>query len=101
MINDLNLFRFSPTKNFDILINCFPIGMSNEKKLPIAESYIKNCKSVIDFVNNPPNTKFINFAKKYHKKFIDGIFISLNQLSRQFQLYSNKKISIIKLMIFF
>ena len=93
LINDLNLFRFCPTKKFDILINCTPIGMSNEKKLPIAESYIKNCKSVIDFVNNPPNTKFINFAKKYHKKLIDGIFISLNQLSRQFHLYSNKKIS--------
>ena len=93
LINDFDLLNFNLKTKFDFLINCTPQGMLSEKKIPISENYIKNCKGVIDFVNNPPNTQFITLAKKYNKKFVDGIYISMQQLTKQFQLYSTKKIS--------
>ena len=97
LIKNLNLLKFNHKKKYDILINCTPLGMANEKKIPFPESYIKNCKGVIDFVNNPPNTSLIKLAKKHNKKFVDGIFISLNQITKQFQIYTNKKISFSKI----
>ena len=98
LINDFDLLNFNLKKKLDVLINCTPQGMLGEKKIPISEYYIKNCKGVIDFVNNPPNTQFIRLAKKYNKKFIEGIYISMQQLTKQFQLYSKKKISYNKIL---
>lgn len=79
---------------FDVIINCTPIGMKKHKNdLPIHELLISKSKIVIDFINNPKETKLIKCAKKYHKKNISGDFISMHQMYNQINIYLDKKIA--------
>ena len=85
--------------NLIFLINCTPLGMmgKNFKKLPFTKDLIKQSSIVMDLVNHPVNTKFINFANKCKKKIIRGNLISLYQIKYQFEIYTNKELKLSKL----
>ena len=100
-----NEYRLNINKknNPIFLINCTPIGMvgKNFKKLPFSNDLIEQSSVVMDLVNHPINTAFINFANKYKKKLIRGNLISLYQIQSQFEIYTNKKLKLSKLISIF
>lgn len=77
----------------DTLINCSPIGMDHVKEIfPINKNKILEVKKIIDVVNKPHNTRLIKFCIKNKINHISGKFISVNQLIRQIEIYTNLKI---------
>lgn len=95
----INISNFNDNKNFDLLINCTPLGMDGMKnKLPVPVKILQTSKYIIDFVNKPAETKFIKLARKYNIKYVSGNFISLNQIIKQFYIYTGQKISYQKLL---
>ena len=79
--------------NFDVIINCSPIGMDNFKKIiPIPQKFVENSSFIIDFVNKPSNTKLIQLAKQNNIKYSTGDYISINQIYNQIGIYLGKKI---------
>jgi len=74
----------------DIIINCTPVGMNNEKTIvPIQQ--IKNSRIVFDLVTK--NTNLMKIAKKEGKICVYGKDMALWQSLKQFYLYTGKVIN--------
>ena len=59
---------------FDILINCTPVGMyPNTNASPVDAAVISRCAAVFDAVYNPRMTKLISIAKELKKPVIEGL----------------------------
>ena len=72
------------------MINSTKIGMpSINPKIPISE---KKCKKFPNFFDLPINnvSKLKILCRKYNKKYISGIEMSLYQGIRQFEIYTGK-----------
>ena len=84
-----------------LLINSTKIGMpSINPNIPISEKSVKNFQIFFDLpINNVSKLKIL--CRKYNKKYISGIEMSLYQGIRQFEIYTGKKLALNKIKNFF
>lgn len=90
---DLEKINEKENKEGEILINCTPLGMYPEVEIsPVSEKVSRNYGISIDLIYNPIETKFLKNAKKYNKKFINGMFMLVAQAIAAEEIWLNKKI---------
>jgi shikimate 5-dehydrogenase len=78
--------------NFEILINCSPIGMQpNVDKTPLSKERLKKGMVVFDAVYNPLKTRLLREAEKIGCITIPGIDLFVNQAVDQFELWTEEK----------
>lgn len=76
----------------DILINATSLGMQpNPEVMPVEMRLIQHCRSVMDAIVSPLESKLINAARDANKKVVPGYKISLHQAAEQFYLYTGVK----------
>lgn len=67
-------------QSYDVIIQTTPLGMKNNtKELPIHLKGIKECAIVADIVYNPLVTPFLEEAKKYNVRTINGLGMLVHQ----------------------
>ena len=83
------------------MVNATPIGMPlNNKKILINKNKIKNFEIVFDLpINKKSKLKFI--CLKNNLKYISGLEMSVYQGIKQFEIYTGKKLSLLKVKIKF
>jgi 3-dehydroquinate dehydratase/shikimate dehydrogenase len=78
--------------NFEILINCSPVGMQpNVDKTPFSKERLKKGMVVFDAVYNPLKTRLLREAEKIGCITIPGIDLFVNQAVDQFELWTGEK----------
>ncbi len=76
---------------FDILINCSPVGMSpHADKTPISNGNLKPGMVVFDSVYNPPETRLLKEARAAGCTVISGVELFINQAVGQFEMWTGK-----------
>ena len=78
--------------DFDVLINCSPVGMSPH--IDTTPFPIRNLKSgmvVFDCVYNPPETRLLKEARSAGCTVISGVELFINQAVGQFEMWTGKK----------
>ncbi len=85
-------------KTHTIIINTTPIGMfPNIDQSPISSTFFDSKMFAYDIIYNPLITKFLKEAKKKGATILDGRKMFINQASMQYQLWTNKKFNIKKM----
>jgi 3-dehydroquinate dehydratase/shikimate dehydrogenase len=78
--------------NYDILINCTPIGMHpNVDESPIHKTFLKPSMLVFDTVYNPESTLLVKDARSRNCAVITGIEMFVRQAMLQFFLFTRKE----------
>jgi 3-dehydroquinate dehydratase / shikimate dehydrogenase len=78
--------------NFDILINCTPIGMHpNVDESPIQKTFLKPAMLVFDTVYNPESTLLVKDARSRNCGVITGVEMFVRQAMLQFFLFTRKE----------
>ena len=78
--------------DFDILINCSPVGMHpNVEKTPFSKERLKKGMVVFDAVYNPLKTRLLREAEEIGCVTIPGIELFVNQAVDQFELWTGEK----------
>ncbi len=78
--------------NFDILINCSPVGMQpNVDKTPFPKAKLKKGMIIFDVVYNPLKTRLLREADDVGCVTIPGIELFVNQAADQFELWTGEK----------
>lgn len=87
-----SLENLNDHRDYDILINATPIGMSpNIKAMPVNKDFIQPKKIIFDVVYNPLNTKLLIEGKKKNCRCINGSDLFIFQAAKQFELLTGKK----------
>jgi len=78
--------------NFEILINCSPVGMQpNVDQTPFSKERLKKGMVVFDAVYNPLKTRLLREAEEIGCITIPGIDLFVNQAVDQFELWTGEK----------
>ena len=78
--------------DFDILINCSPVGMHpNVEKTPFSKERLRKGMIVFDAVYNPLKTRLLREAEEMGCITIPGIELFVNQAVDQFELWTGEK----------
>lgn len=78
--------------DFDVLINCSPVGMSpNIEETPFLSRNLKKGMLVFDSVYNPPETRLLREARTAGCTVVSGVELFINQAAGQFELWTGKK----------
>jgi 3-dehydroquinate dehydratase/shikimate dehydrogenase len=78
--------------DFDVLINCSPVGMSPQAdKTPFSHRDLKPGMVVFDSVYNPPETRLIKEARSVGCTVISGVELFINQAVGQFEMWTGEK----------
>ena len=78
--------------DFDILINCSPVGMHPHiNKTPFSKDMLKKGMIVFDAVYNPLKTRFLKEAEEVGCITIQGVELFVNQAVDQFELWTGQK----------
>ena len=78
--------------DYDVLINCSPVGMSpNIDKTPFPSGNLKKGMVVFDSVYNPPETRLLREARSSGCTAISGVELFINQAVGQFEMWTGKK----------
>jgi len=78
--------------DFDVLINCSPVGMSPHiDKTPFSNGKLKPGMVVLDSVYNPPETRLLKEAKSAGCTVISGVELFINQAVGQFEMWTGQK----------
>jgi len=78
--------------DFDVLINCSPVGMSPQTdQTPFSNGNLKPGMVVFDSVYNPPETRLLKEAKSAGCTVISGVELFINQAARQFEMWTGEK----------
>ncbi len=82
-------------KDFDIIINTTPIGMSPKSNFsPLSKKLINKKHFIYDIVYNPLSTKLLKDAKAKGATPIFGLTMFLEQARRQFEVWTGKEVSL-------
>jgi len=76
---DFNLIEYNDINDYDIIINCTPVGMGNNYDIPLNENKIKNNITGIDVIYNPEETKFLKTVKSKNGIAINGSDLFIGQ----------------------
>ncbi len=71
--------RYDDIKEYDILINCTPLGMYPDKRMAITEEKILNGITGIDIIYNPQETPFLKTVKLKGGKAVNGTDMFIGQ----------------------
>ncbi len=75
--------------DYDVLINCSPVGMSPQTDAtPFANRNFKPGMVVFDCVYNPPQTRLLREAKSAGCTVISGVELFINQAASQFEMWT-------------
>jgi 3-dehydroquinate dehydratase / shikimate dehydrogenase len=78
--------------DYDVLINCSPVGMNpNVDKTPFSNRYFKQGMVVFDSVYNPPQTRLLKEAGEAGCTVISGVELFINQAVGQFEMWTKEK----------
>jgi 3-dehydroquinate dehydratase/shikimate dehydrogenase len=78
--------------DFDVLINCSPVGMNpNTDQTPFPSGNLKPEMVVFDSVYNPPQTRLLKEAKSAGCTVISGVELFINQAAGQFEMWTGEK----------
>jgi 3-dehydroquinate dehydratase/shikimate dehydrogenase len=78
--------------DFDVLINCSPVGMSpNTDQTPFPSGNLKPGMVVFDSVYNPPQTRLLKEATAAGCTVISGVELFINQAAGQFEMWTKQK----------
>lgn len=78
--------------DYDVLINCSPVGMSpHTDKTPFSNRNLKPGMVVFDSVYNPPETRLLKEARNAGCTVISGVELFINQAARQFEMWTGQK----------
>lgn len=84
--------NLSELKNFDIIINCTPLGMKPyENKSAVPANVFHKGQVVMDVVYNPYETKMLKEARKRGAKIVRGYEMLLHQGVVQFAYHTKRK----------
>jgi len=84
--------NLSELKDFDVIINCTPLGMKPyQNKSPVSSKVFHKGQVVMDVVYNPYETKMLKEARKKGAKIIRGYEMLLYQGVVQFNYHTGKK----------
>lgn len=81
------------TEQFDLIIQCTPIGMHGTKhagESPLEADFISKSATVFDIVYNPDMTPLLKMAEKKGNQIVRGYKMLLHQGMKQFELFSGK-----------
>ncbi len=87
--------------NFDLIINCTPVGMKNtelEKETLFNENHFTNKQFVFDLVYNPLKTELLKQAEKAGALTCDGLGMLVRQAAHSFKIWTGKDAPINKMM---
>lgn len=83
--------REAQEKEYEILINCSPVGMTpNVNESPFPSRRLQAGMTIFDSVYNPMETKLIREAKSAGCKTISGLELFINQAVDQFELWTGR-----------
>ncbi len=75
-----NVIPYDSIKNnYDIIINCTPVGTYPDKNIPINPELIDENTTGIDVVYNPVKTPFLNAIENKHGKIVSGVDLFIGQ----------------------
>jgi 3-dehydroquinate dehydratase/shikimate dehydrogenase len=75
--------------DYDVVINCSPVGMSPQTdQTPLSNRNLKPGMVVFDSVYNPPQTRLLKEAKSAGCTVISGVELFLNQAASQFEMWT-------------
>jgi len=78
--------------DYDVLINCSPVGMSPHiDEAPFPTRNLKSGMVVFDCVYNPPKTRLLKEAKSTGCTVISGVELFINQAALQFEMWTGEK----------
>ncbi len=78
--------------DYDVLINCSPVGMSpRTDTTPFSNGNLKPGMVVFDSVYNPPETRLIKEARNAGCTVISGVELFINQAVGQFEMWTGEK----------
>ena len=76
---DLKTIGYDDIDDYDVIINCTPVGMGNNENMPVNENKIKEGITGIDVIYNPQETKFLKTVKGRNGIAINGSDIFIGQ----------------------
>ncbi|MDD3122185.1 MAG: shikimate kinase [Candidatus Izemoplasmatales bacterium] len=82
--------------DYDIIVNTTPIGMypNNDDNMLFDLGLFSNCKTVIDLIYNPIQTKLLLEAKSRNIQAVNGLYMLVMQAKKSDELFLLKEISI-------
>lgn len=77
-------------KNYDLIINCTPVGMyPNMKESPVKSDMFNSLETAIDLIYNPLETLFLKEAREKGLKTINGLYMLIGQALKAEELWNN------------
>ncbi|QSX06091.1 shikimate dehydrogenase [Sedimentibacter sp. zth1] len=94
--NDYKILSYKQIKDihdFDILINCTPVGMYKfSDSMAIDKCYINKFKIVIDLIYNPIRTTLLKTADEFEIKTANGMYMLIAQAVKAEEIWNDIKI---------
>jgi len=81
---EIEIVRWGETLNFDIIINATSVGLKEDDKININYQQISKDKLFYDVIYNPPETNFLQNAKKYGGIIKNGKMMFIYQAQKSF-----------------
>ena len=81
---EIEIVRWGETLNFDIIINATSVGLKEDDKININYQQISKDKLFYDVIYNPPETNFLQNAKKYGGIIKNGKMMFIYQAQKAF-----------------
>lgn len=72
----------------DLVVNTTPVGMDSYESI-LSDSQVKQFKGIIDLNYNPLNSKLCNLARVSDVKYINGLYMLIEQAIKAFELWNN------------
>lgn len=78
---------------YDLLINCTPVGMYPDCGCPVSQDVIRNCKAVFDLIYNPKKTRLIWYAQSIGIPSINGMYMLVCQAAKAQEIWNGWRFS--------
>ncbi|MDK2918469.1 MAG: hypothetical protein PWQ37_1202 [Candidatus Petromonas sp.] len=92
--HDLNKIKKEITKQYDIVINCTPVGMHPKIHETIIEpeKYLRSDAIAVDIIYNPLETKFLEKSRENGMKTLNGLGMLIYQAIEAFEIWTDVRI---------
>ena len=84
---EISLIEWGKIPKFDIIINATSVGLHKDDYINLNFKELSNKKIFYDLIYNPPETKFLEYAKKLGHKIINGKMMLLFQAQKAFEMW--------------
>ena len=84
---EITVVEWGQIPDFDIIINATSLGLKKDDKINLNLESFNNSRIFYDLIYNPSITKFLEQAKKYGHKVINGKMMLLFQAQKAFEIW--------------